>query len=156
MVFNNCIDRILWLSFSDINVVNERNNSGKIVHRIILGLEPHGNHEASGFKFIRYAYLFSSVRTAIGKHLHEANPKFLTIFLDFIQTIENLVKETAMDSEFVKLLQQNEDTITSLWAEVYNYREELRKPVKELGSLIKIPPNVNQWCYRENAETLIA
>ncbi len=75
----------------------------------------------------------------------------LTIFLDFLTTLENLQKGTRMDQGFVKLLAERTDDAENFFAEVMGFRDELRKKVRELGTFVELEAhqNVRQYFYRE-------
>jgi len=73
------------------------------------------------------------------------------IFLDFLNTLENLQEGSRMDQEFVKLLAKDNDVAENFFDELVNFKDALRKKVRELGALIDVKEhqNVEQWFWRE-------
>lgn len=56
-----------------------------------------------------------------------------------------------MNPEFVKLLAEHSDDAEHLLGELMQFKDELRKKVRELGALIELKGrhNVRQYFYRE-------
>lgn len=133
--------------------LEENNPSKKVIYKIILGLDLDEVKNGCGFKPLLYADLFKMTRSIIGEHLPQADTKYLSVFLDFMQTIENLTKGTTMNLELIKILQNSEPDIVKLWVEVSKFTDELRQKVKKLGSMIELPKNnIKQWLYRDNED----
>jgi len=118
----------------------------------LLSLYPEGDQNLHGFIPIRYKALFSKLRPLIGNYIARANTKFLISFTDFMETIENLRKGSAMDQSIINLLDERGSEISSLLEEVSKFKAEMRKKVSELGGLINFqgkPGQIKQWYYRE-------
>ncbi len=72
------------------------------------------------------------------------------MFLDFLNTLENLRKGTRMNKEFVKLLSERKNDAEVFFADLIGFRNELRKKVKDLGTLIDLKEHqhIEQSSYR--------
>jgi hypothetical protein len=58
------------------------------------------------------------------------------MFLDFLNTLENLRKGTRMKKEFVTFLAEHSDDIQSLSTDLQRFRNELKEKVRDLQSLV--------------------
>lgn len=111
-----------------------------------------GDQNLHGFIPIRYSDFFSKLRPLMGDYLIGANPKFLISLTDFIETIENLMRGSAMDESVINLFNERGSEIVTLLEEVNKFKAELRKKVSELGSLIDFqnkPVEIKQWHWRK-------
>ena len=123
----------------------------------LLSLYPVGDQNLYGFIPIRYADFFSKLRPLMGDYLVGANTKFLISLTDFIETIENLMRGSAMDESMFHLFNERGSEIVALLEEVNKFKAELRKKVSELGSLIDYqnkPVEIKQWYYRKERALL--
>ncbi len=125
------------------------NDRGK--HKILLTLFPTGEGREWGFANLTYAEFVDWIRSLLGRYVSSADTRYLTMFLDFLNTLESLQKGTRMDQEFVKFLAERGDDAEHLLGELMQFKDELRKKVRELGALIELEGrhNVRQYFYRE-------
>ena len=93
----------------------------------------------------------AEVRSGLGRHVSEADTRYLTLFLDFLNTMENLQEGSRMDDGFRKLLVERGEEVERLLGEIKAFKDELRKKVRDLGALVEVGEhdNVRQWFYRE-------
>lgn len=130
----------------------EQQRSSRTLITFLLSLYPVGNQELHGFIPIRYADLFAKLRPLIGDYIARANTKFLISLTDFIDTIENLMRGSAMDESLITLFHERGREITALLDEVNRFKAEMRSKVTELRDIIDIqgkPVPIEQDFYRE-------
>ncbi len=72
----------------------------------------------------------------LGHYVSGADARHLMMFLDFLNTLENLRKGTRMNKEFVTFLAERSDDIESLSADLQQFRTELEEKAKSLRSLV--------------------
>ena len=109
------------------------------VYRVILSLhliQPTLDNNLHGFKPITYALFFEKVIANIGSYFLTAREPHIAFLRDFIQTIQNLQRETPMDQLRLKFFHDNQQDLTKLLAEVEALRKDMREKVKQLGSII--------------------
>ncbi len=130
---------------------DSRTPEGREKHRFLLTLAPTAEGSVWGFKNITYTGFVAEIRETLGRHVSSADTRYLTLLLDFLNTLENLHKETRMDARFFRLLSERSDEIEALLGEVKAFRGELRRKVRALGSLVDVEgyPDVRQWFWRE-------
>lgn len=80
----------------------------------LLSLYPVKNPDLHGFIPIQYSDFFSKLRPLMGDHITKANTKFLISLTDFIETIENLIRGSAMDESMVNLFHERGSDIVAL------------------------------------------
>jgi hypothetical protein len=145
-VHNNLVDYWDYL---------ETISRGRTVHGVLLSLYPVETHTPlHKFKVISYQQYFSYILNAMGKYLLGAKEPYLTFFRDFVQTLENLRRGSAVNAELLAYLRDNEAQIVALLSEINGLRDEMRRKIKVLGSLIQLDElksvrQVQQWFYRE-------
>ncbi len=134
--------------------LNHRTNGDLLKYKFLLTLV--STHEGSkwGFKNLTYAEFVDQIRSMLGQYVSGADPRYLTIFLDFLTTLENLREGTRMNEDLIKLFSERTDDAENLFAEMMNFKDELRKKVRELGALIDVREyeHVRQYFYRERAK----
>ena len=134
--------------------LKRRTSNGCGKHKILLTLFPTGEGKEWGFANLTYAEFVDWIRSLLGRYVSSADTRYLTMFLDFLNTLESLQKGTRMDQEFVKLLAERGDEAENLFAELTEFKKELRKKVQELGNLINVGEyqNIEQWFWRERTK----
>lgn len=122
--------------------------------KILLTLYPSGEGTKWEFKNVTHAAFASAVRSSLGHHVSEADTRYLTLMLDFLNTLEYLGEGTRMNQEFVKLLAERSDEIEKFMAGLKEFRDESRSKVRKLGALMDIEgsDNVHQYFWRPPAE----
>lgn len=137
-----------YAAFLDRKVPEERAK-----YKILLTISPSLEGYDYGFRNVTYALLVQEIRSLLGHYIVEADTRYLTMFLDFLNTLEHLQKESRMDREFVKLLSERREEVEGFEAALRSFRNELRDKVRELDSLVEIEGYdeiVEQWIYRPN------
>ncbi len=145
--------------FGDYTKYLERRTSeGREKHRFLLTLSPTDEGAGWGFANITYTEFVAEIRAMLGRYVSRADTRYLTLLLDFLNTLENLQKETRMDERFVRLLSERSDELEALLGEVKGFKDELRRRVQALGALVDVGEweNVRQWFYREGTSLLDA
>jgi len=124
--------------------LNRRTLEGRAKHKLLLTLYPTNEGSSWHFTNLTYTEFVGEIRSLLGHHIVGADTRYLTMFLDFLNTLENLQKGTRMDQEFVELLAERHEQAESFFYELMSFKEELRTKVQELGALIKVEeyPNV--------------
>jgi len=131
--------------------LDRRTPDGRSKHKLLLTLSPMDEGRAWDFTNLTYADFVRQIRSLMGHYFSRADTRYLTMLLDFLNTLENLQRETHMDKEFVSLLAERGDDAGNFFAEVMSFKDELRKKVRELSNLISAEEygNVRQYFYRE-------
>lgn len=133
------------------NHLESEDFDGLTKHKVLLTLKPTSEGREWGFVNLTYPNFIDRVRSMIGHHVSYADTRYLTIALDFLNTLENLREGSRMNHEFIELLNERGDEVESLFSDVLNFKNELRKKVRELGSLVDVAahPNIHQFFWRE-------
>jgi hypothetical protein len=129
-------------------------------YKFLLTLKTHREDVGHGFKNITHEQLVKEIRRLLGDYVARADTRYLTLMLDFLNTLDNLQRGTVMDQEFVDFLKLRSGEVERFLNEMNAFKDELRKKVKELAALIKVKhyPTVRQWLYREReslSDTLV-
>jgi len=124
--------------------------------KVLLTLYPSSEGAEWRFVNLTHADFASAIRSALGHHVSTADTRYLTLMLDFLNTLEHLGEGSRMNQEFVKLLAERSDEVEELLANLKEFRGELREKVQELGSLIEVEDhqNVRQLFWRSSAYLL--
>ncbi len=120
--------------------------------KILLTLYPSGEGLDYCFRTLTHAGFASEVRSRLGHHVSKADTRYLTLMLDFLNTLENLGKGTRMNQEFVKLLAQRSDDVEKFLIGIKQVRDEARGKVQRLAELIDLKghQNVQQLPWQPN------
>lgn len=121
--------------------------------KILLTVTPSSAGSEEGFDNITHARLVREIRERMGHHVSDADTRYLTLFLDFLNTLENLKEGTRMDQKLVAFLAKRREYVVDLLTKVEDFNKELDKKGKELRTLIDVEghENVEQsfWCDRK-------
>jgi hypothetical protein len=119
-----------------------KNAGGKRVIPILLTLFPiDSKKNLEGFISVTYEKYFEVLLSSLGKNLLEANNRYISFFLEFIKTINNLTKETniaMVNPAFINWLSKNQEDVNLLYQQIGEFKKELTKKAKQLGSLINL------------------
>ena len=124
--------------FDDYAACLDQIADGRTKHKLLLTIDPTSEGSKWGFKNLTYEEFVKQIRSLLGHHVSGADTRHLTMFLDFLTTLENLQKGSRMDSRFVDLLAERHEDAENFLAEIETFRKDLRKKVRELRSLINI------------------
>jgi hypothetical protein len=105
-------------------------------HKLLLTLNQSSAGRESGFTNLTYEDFVGEIRSLLGSYVSSADTRHLTMFLDFLNTLENLQRGTRMDKEFVKFLAERGNDVENLFTDFEHFKNELSEKVKGLKSLI--------------------
>lgn len=123
---------------------------GRTKHKFLLTLDSTNEGSKWNFKNLTHEEFVEQIRSLLGCYVSNADTRHLTMFLDFLNTLENLQKGTRMDQEFVKFLAKQGDDVETLLFDVKSFRKEMRQKVRDLGTSIDVTEygNVEQWFWK--------
>jgi hypothetical protein len=98
--------------------------SGNPAIKIILCLKKDALVTDHGFKMISYDEFSECLLKKIGPGLLDANPRYLGLLLEFLNTMKNLKTGTHMDAELVEFFKSNSQTV-ELYRQAENMLDEL-------------------------------
>ncbi len=124
--------------FDDYSAYLDQIADGRTKHKLLLTLDPTSEGSKWDFENLTYEEFVEQIRSLLGHHVSGADTRHLTMFLDFLNTLENLQKGSRMDSRFVNLLAEQHEDAENFLVEIEAFRKDLRKKVRELRSLINI------------------
>ena len=78
--------------------------SGRRKHKLLLTLRPSEEGAEWGFVNRTHAEFAAQVRSMLGHYVSGADTRYLTLLLDFLDTLENLQEGTFMDDTAPQLL----------------------------------------------------
>ena len=104
--------------------------------KILLTLYPSREGAGWGFVNVTHADLTNTVRSSLGHRVSAADTRYLTLMLDFLNTLENLGEGTRMDHRYIALLAERGEEVTNFLRAVREVRRELRAKVQALAPLI--------------------
>jgi hypothetical protein len=125
--------------------------------KILLTLYPSGEGAEWHFVNLTHADFVSAVRSALGDHVLKADTRYLTLMLDFLNTLENLGEGTRMNQGYIKLLAERGDEVEKFLRGIQEVRGELRGKVQRLEALINVEghQNVEQIPWSPNPNNFL-
>lgn len=129
--------------FSEYAEYLEQIAEGLTKHKILLSLSPNNAGREWEFKNLTHQKFVEQIRSLLGNHVSDADTRYLTLLLDFLNTLENLKKGTRMNREFIELLENREEGVGSFLSEVEELKGEMREKTRELRSLINVDKHSN-------------
>lgn len=134
-----------------------KNESGDLYEdenkiKILLTLYPSREGSDCGFRNLTHADFASAIRSALGHHVSKVDTRYLTLMLDFLNTLESLREGTRMNQGFVKLLAERSDEVEKFLVGIKQVRDEARGKVQKLEALIDVKDykNVRQIPWQPN------
>ena len=112
-------------------------------HKFLLTLYPSGEGNDWGFMNLTHEKFVGRIRSLLGHHVSGADARHLTMFLDFLNTLENLKKGTRMNKEFIELLAQRQEQVEHFLTDVEKLKVEMREKVRNLKNLIDVDKHRN-------------
>lgn len=113
--------------------------------KILLTLYPSGEGSDWGFRNLTHAGFVGAIRSRLGLHVSKADTRYLTLMLDFLNTLESLGEGTRMNQEFVKVLGDRRDEVDEFLTAIKEVRDEMRGKVRDLGKLIDVGVRQKVW-----------
>lgn len=134
----------------DYSAYLDRIANGRTQHKFLLTLYPTHEGSSCGFTNLAYEKFVGRVRSLLGRYVSGADTRYLTMFLDFLNTLDNLKRGTRMNQEFVRLLSQRSDEVDKFLAELRSFQDEMRFKVQTLGSKVNLREyqNISQRFWR--------
>jgi hypothetical protein len=124
-------------------------------HKLLLTLKPDKRDVAQycGFDNITHEQLVKKIRDLLGAHVANADTRYLTFMLDFLNTLDYLREGMVMNPEFVEFLSSRQREAEDFLEQIRAFKGELRATrITPLGRLIDVGDfrNVRQSKYRED------
>ena len=131
--------------------LDRRIYDGRAKHKLLLTVFPTQEGNQWEFANLTYDEFLYAIRAMLGHYVAGVDTRYLAMFLDFLNTLDNLKKGSRMDQEFIEFLSKHENDAANLFAELTKFKNELRTKVRELNALIELEEheNVAQVFYRE-------
>lgn len=120
-----------------------KNESGDVYQdqnkaKILLTLYPSGVGSEWGFVNTTHADFAEAVRSSLGHHVAGADTRYLTLMLDFLNTLENLGEGTRMNQEFINLLAERGDEVATFLKGTAEVRAEAKAKARALEERIDL------------------
>jgi hypothetical protein len=112
-----------------------KNESGDKI-KILFTLYPSGEGSEWDFVNVTHADFAGAVRSALGHHVSGADTRYLTLMLDFLNTLENLGEGTRMNQEFINLLAERSEEVATFLRGITDVRTEVKKKALALRDRI--------------------
>ena len=104
---------------------------------IVLSLKEETiNTNESSFVNITYSTFFNNLKSELGHHFVNANNQYTTFLLDFIKTIENLMKNNNINKEFFDFFIKNKIAIDELMNEHSNLEKNRVEEIDKIASIL--------------------
>jgi len=152
ILIENKIHAVARNPFDDYAAYLDGIANGRNKRKILLTLDPTNAGIRWGFANLTHEELVGQIRSLLGRYVAEADARHLTMFLDFLNTLENLQKGSRMNQELVKLLADRGDDIRNLFSAMGSFRADMRSKCEELNSLVNIEhyPDIKQVYWRNH------
>lgn len=137
--------------FDDYNSYLDKKYINKNIHKYILGINIENNKIHEDFIQVDYSFFMNSIKNNIGNYLTNVNQKYLSILIDFIESIENLSKGTRMEEKELLFIKENEHDIVKINSMIFDFKKEIRNKVNHLLGLqsLKNEKIKSTYVYRE-------
>ena len=112
--------------------------AGRSKHKFLLTLWTCSEDVGHGFENITHEQLVKEIRGLLGSYVADADTRFLTFMLDFLNTLDNLQGGIVMDPEFLNFLKSHGDDVEKLLIRIRTFKEELRNKVEQLAERIDV------------------
>lgn len=124
---------------------------------VLLSLRPiSGTTDIGGFQMILYQDFCQEVLSRLGSRVIQANNRYLTFLLDFIQTIQNLSAVRQMNEEFRAFLKDHEHEVIPLLQQARELQRDMKRKTKTLEAYLRerVTGDVKLWSYSSPSEDL--
>jgi hypothetical protein len=120
--------------------------------KILLTLYPSGEGSEWCFVNVTHADFAGALRSRLGHHVSEADIRYLTLMLDFLNTLENLGEGTRMNQEFINLLAERSDEVAAFLKGTAEVRAEVKGKARALEERIGLQnhPRVRVILWQPN------
>ena len=109
--------------------------------------------ECYGFQNITHENLANEIRGLLGSYVANADTRYLTFMLDFLNTLDYLPGDMAMNQEFVDFLKNRpEGEVENFLSQINEFKNGLRNQINSLQKRIDVSSydNVSLGKHREN------
>lgn len=146
LLVENKIDARSENPFAEYADYLDRMAEGRIQHRILLTLSRNDAGYEYGFRNLTYDKFIDQMRSRLGHHVADADHRYLTLLLDFLNTLEDLKRGTRMNKEFVQLLAERQEQVQPFLTGIESLKAEMREKLQVLKGLIQLDkhPKVQQ------------
>ncbi len=143
IVIENKIYATLYNDLNDYSRAVDNMQGCKI--KVVLALHKKVLIEQSsnGFESFTYSELWKCVRDSIGDYIGQANPKWLTYFLEFMQTTTNLAGENMANQKSDEFFETNRKDIDEMFSKRKDFQEQLTKQRELLRDLFEKADSLN-------------
>lgn len=119
-------------------VINRRGHGKNIVIKALLSLNPIPAIQSfkGGFTSYTYTQLWQQVRAILGQYIANANPKWVTYLIDFMETTTNLAGHNMDLKRTDQFFIEHNDLIEQLLAERNAFLSRLNQKVINLRAMI--------------------
>ena len=101
-------------------------------YKFLLTLTRTAVGEKQKFRNITYQELVDRIRGLIGKYVADADTRYLTFMLDFLNTLDYLQGDKAVNEKFLKFLRDNREDAEAFLGEYKAVKSDLEANVKNL------------------------
>lgn len=113
-------------------------DEGKVVFKALLGLNVDEGEKYPGeFIPIKYETFFGEIRSKIGEYIQYSDQKYLTFFIDFINSLEGLTKGVEMDRQEKELFKDKEEFIVAVYNKIVEYQKVLKEQVERVKVFVE-------------------
>lgn len=90
-----------------------------------------------GYRSITYSQLFARLRPLMGQYAERASPRYWSLLIDLIKTIENLARGSRFDMGTIEFFAENAQQLAELQRQITSLRAELRGKLYGLNQLMQ-------------------
>jgi len=115
--------------------------NGKAEIRVVLGLKTvPAKQLKGGFVSFTYAQLWQQVQVLLGRYIQNANPKWVTYLMDFMETTTNLAGSNMELSKTDRFFIEQREVVDKLFTEHRAFLERLKQRLQPLCDLVSQTP----------------
>jgi hypothetical protein len=121
ILIENKINASVINPFDDYAAYLDATVGDRTKHKLLLTLYPSSGGRDWGFRNLTHEEYVGHIRSLLGNYVSGADTRHLTMFLDFLNTLENLRRGTRMNKEFVEFLARRGDDIERLSTDLQRF-----------------------------------
>lgn len=142
--------------FDDYSTYLDHIANGREKHKFLLTLYPTNAGSNWDFTNLTHEKFVEQIRSMLGHYVPSADTRHLTIFLDYLNTLENFQRGSRMDQKLVKFLAERSNDIGDLFADLKRLRIEMREKVQKLQTLTETSQyqSVKEGLWRGDISTM--
>jgi len=121
--------------------VRAKAGDGKRPVLVLLALQsPGAGISLAGFKPVTYQELFDRLLQGLGPRLPNANDRCVGYLLEFVRTIQNLVRRPGVSTTFREFVKRNVVGLAGLQTELERLRKEMSDRIVGLSKQVQLMP----------------